>query len=112
MIYSYFVEKLARQTFAHVQNHNYEEVLKVLAPNVSHHFAGDHALGGTRHDRESVRRWFNRLGTVLPNLRFDVKNVWIKGPPWRTTVIAWINGNSECDGDAERNRDSGTSRLT
>ena len=46
MIYSYFVEKLARQTFAHVQNHNYEEVLKVLAPNVSHHFAGDHALGG------------------------------------------------------------------
>jgi ketosteroid isomerase-like protein len=75
MIYSYFVEKLARQTFAHVQNHNYEEVLKVLAPNVSHHFAGDHALGGTRHDRESVRRWFNRLGTVLPNLRFDVTPV-------------------------------------
>jgi hypothetical protein len=89
MIYSYFIEKLARQTFAHVQNHNYEEVLKVLAPNVSHHFAGDHALGGTRHDRESVRRWFNRLGTVLPNLRFDVKNVWVKGPPWRTTVSGW-----------------------
>ena len=27
-------------------------------------------------------------------------------------VPSWINGNSECDGDAERNRDSGTSRLT
>jgi hypothetical protein len=80
MIYSYFIEKLARQTFAHVQNHNYEEVLKALAPNVSHHFAGDHALGGTRHDRESVRRWFNRLGTVLPNLRFDVKTFGLRAP--------------------------------
>jgi ketosteroid isomerase-like protein len=100
MIYSYFVEKLARQTFAHVQNHNYEEVLKVLAPNVSHHFAGDHALGGTRHDRESVRRWFNRLGTVLPNLRFDVKNVWVKGPPWQTTLIAqWVATTTLANGD-------------
>ena len=74
--------------------------MKVLAPNVSHHFAGDHALGGTRHDRELVRRWFNRLGPVLPNLRFDVKNVWIKGPPWRTTVIAqWVATATLANGD-------------
>jgi hypothetical protein len=31
MVYSYFVEKLARQSFANVQNHNYDEVLKALA---------------------------------------------------------------------------------
>jgi hypothetical protein len=36
MVYSYFVEKLARQSFANVQNHNYDEVLKALAPNVTH----------------------------------------------------------------------------
>jgi hypothetical protein len=41
MIYSHLVEKLARQSFANVQNHNYDEVLKALAPNVTHHFAGD-----------------------------------------------------------------------
>jgi hypothetical protein len=29
--YSYFVEKLARQSFANVQNHNYDEVLKSMA---------------------------------------------------------------------------------
>jgi hypothetical protein len=34
MIYSYFVEKLARQSFANVQNHNYDEVLKALAPKL------------------------------------------------------------------------------
>jgi ketosteroid isomerase-like protein len=105
MIYSYFAEKLARQSFANVQNRNYDEVLKALAPNVTHYFAGDHALGGTRHERESVRRWLNRLGTVLPNLRFDVKNVWVKGPPWRTTVIVqWVATATLANGDPYVNR--------
>ena len=58
---------------------------------MTHHFAGDHALGGTRHDIEVLRRWFNRLKNVLPNLQFDVKNVWVKGWPWRTTIIVqWV----------------------
>jgi ketosteroid isomerase-like protein len=99
MIYSYFVEKLARQSFADVQNHNYDEVLKALAPNVTHHFAGDHALGGTRHDTEALRRWFDRLGAVLPNIRFDVKNVWVKGPPWRTVIVQWVATATLANGD-------------
>ena len=100
MVYSYFVEKLVRQSFANVQDHNYDEVLKVLVPNVTHHFAGDHALGGTRHDTETLRRWFNRLGTVLPNIQFDVKNVWVKGPPWRTTIFAqWVATATLANGD-------------
>jgi ketosteroid isomerase-like protein len=91
MLYSHFVEKLARQSFTNVQNHNYDDVLKALTPNVTHRFAGDHALGGTRHDTGALRRWFDRLGAVLPNLQFDVKNVWVKGWPWRTTVIVqWV----------------------
>ena len=73
MIYRYFVEKLARQSFANVENHSYDEVLRALAPNVTHHFAGDHALGGTRHNTEALRRWFNRLGTVLPNYDSTLK---------------------------------------
>ena len=104
MIYSYFVEKLVRQSFANVQNHNYDELLKVLAPNVTHRFAGDHALGGTRHDKEALRRWFNRLGTVLPNIQFDVKNVWVKGPPLQTTVIAqWVATATLSNGDPYTN---------
>jgi ketosteroid isomerase-like protein len=100
MIYSYFVEKLVRQSFANVQNHNYNEVLKALAPHVTHHFAGDHALGGTRHDTNALRRWFDRLGTVLPNIRFDVKDVWVKGWPWRTTVIVqWVATATLVNGD-------------
>jgi hypothetical protein len=29
-------------------------------------------LGGTRHDKESLKRWFERVGIVLPDLKFDV----------------------------------------
>lgn len=91
MIYSYFVKQLARQTFANVQNHNYDEVMKAIAPNVTHHFAGDHALGGTRHDAEALRRWFERVGRVLPKLQFEIKNIWVSGMPWNTTVIVqWV----------------------
>jgi ketosteroid isomerase-like protein len=100
MLYSHFVDKLARRSFANVQDHNYDEVLKALAPNVIHHFAGDHALGGTRHDAEALRRWFDRLGTVLPSLQFDVKNVWVKGWPWQTTVIVqWEATTTLANGD-------------
>jgi hypothetical protein len=65
MIYSYFVERLARQSFANVQNHTYDEVLKALAPNVTYHFAGNHALGGTRHDIEAGDEKITRPGGFI-----------------------------------------------
>jgi ketosteroid isomerase-like protein len=100
MVYSYFAAKLARRSFANVQNHNYDELFEALAPNITHRFAGDHSLGGTRHDKETLRRWFERLGRVLPNLQFDVKHVWVKGPPWRTTLIVqWVATATLANGD-------------
>ena len=100
MLYGYFVKKSARQNFAHVQNHNYDEVLKAVVPNVTHHFAGDHALGGTRHDAGALRQWFERLGRVLPTLQFEIKHIWVKGMPWNTTVIVqWVATTKLKNGD-------------
>ena len=39
MLYSYFVKKLVRQSFDHVNNHRWDELLKPVAPNVHHRFA-------------------------------------------------------------------------
>src|SRR5215471_20308747 len=90
MIYSYQVEKLVRQNFDNVNNHKYDELLKAVAPNVHHRFGGAHAIGGERHDKEAMRRWLERVGRVLPNLRIKVNNIWVKGWPWRTTVfVQW-----------------------
>ena len=91
MLYSYFVKKLVRQSFDHVNNHRWDELLKPVAPNVHHRFAGAHAIGGERHDKEAMHRWLERVGRVLPNLHIKVNNIWVKGWPWHTTVfVQWF----------------------
>jgi hypothetical protein len=41
---------------------------------------------------------------VLPNIQFDVKNVWVKGPPWRTTIFAqWVATATLANGDLYTN---------
>jgi hypothetical protein len=34
MLYGYFVKKLVRQSFDHVNSHRWDELLKPVAPNV------------------------------------------------------------------------------
>ena len=55
MLYSYIVKKLIRQSFDHVNNHRWDELLKPVAPNVHHRFAGAHSIGGERHGKEAMR---------------------------------------------------------
>ena len=92
LIYSSIVARLVRKTFENVQNHNYDEVLKgISSTNLTHRFAGPNALGGVRHDKEALLRWFQRVGTVLPHLTFEVTSVLVHGGPWNTTVVArWV----------------------
>jgi ketosteroid isomerase-like protein len=92
MIYSHVVEKMVRKTFLAVQNHDYQAVLAgVSSKNLTHRFAGPNSLGGIRHGKEALGRWFERVGTVLPELKFDVTNVLVHGGPWNTTVVArWV----------------------
>lgn len=68
--------------------------MKAVAPGVHHRVSGTHALGGERHDKESLRRWFERFGRVLPNLQIKVTNVWVMGWPWHTTVFAQWDGTA------------------
>jgi ketosteroid isomerase-like protein len=81
IIYSQIVEKLVRKTFLAVQNHDYEAVLNgISSNNLTHRFAGPNSLGGIRHDKEALGRWFKRVGTVL-----------VHGGPRNTTVVArWV----------------------
>ena len=63
--------------------------------------SGDHALAGERHDKDSVRRWFERLGRVLANLRIMVTDVTDKVWPWNTAVFAkWDSKATLLIGDA------------
>ncbi len=105
MIYGAIVRMKIRQTFDHVNNHRWDKAVEALAPNVDHRVSGAHALGGERHDKNSVRLWFERLGRVLPTLRITVNKVTVKGWPWNTQVFAVWDGNATLNnGDAYINR--------
>lgn len=100
MLYSYFVKRLVRRSFDNVNNHRWDELLEPVAPNVHHRFGGAHAIGGERHDKETLRGWFERLGRVLPNLHLEINNIWAKGWPWHTTVfVQWDGTATLLDGD-------------
>ena len=101
MIYKSIVSKKVRATFLAVQNHDYDQVLAGISDsNLTHHFAGNNALGGTRHDKQALERWFKRVGLVLPDLEFEIKDVLVKGPPWNTTVVArWVATTTLLNGD-------------
>lgn len=105
MLYSYIVKKKIRQTFDDVNNHRWDEAVAAVAPQVHHRVSGTHALAGERHDKEALRRWFERLGRVQPNLRIKVNNIWVVGWPWHTTVFVQWDGTAKLpNGDAYVNR--------
>ncbi|WP_066362123.1 nuclear transport factor 2 family protein [Herbidospora mongoliensis] len=86
-MYHAIVRRIAVRNFIRVNDKDYDALLKDCASDVHHRFGGSHALGGERHDREALRRWFDRLGRVSPALSLTVHDVWVKGTPRNTTVI-------------------------
>lgn len=104
-MYHTIVKTIVRKSFEHVSNRNYELMLKDCAPNVKHRFGGNHALGGERNDIVTLRQWFKRLGTVLPNLKLTVRNVWVKGWPHHTTIfVRWDASATLANGEPYQNR--------
>ena len=94
MIYDRIVKYKIRQSFDQVNDQRIEELLGSIAPNVHHRFLGAHAIGGERHDRDTLRLWFQRLGRVLPNLHLTINRIWVKGWPWNTTVVVQWDGSA------------------
>jgi ketosteroid isomerase-like protein len=106
------VERNLRATFRRVGQRDYETLLEQTAPSVLHVFPGEHALGGTRHTRDSLRRWFERLFVLFPELRFEIKEVAVRGWPWDATVmVQWENRGRACDGQPYANQGAHVLRL-
>jgi ketosteroid isomerase-like protein len=104
-MYHTIVKRIARKNFERVNQHDFESLLADCVPAIRHQFGGTHALGGVRHDKDALRRWFTRLQTVLPDLNLLVTDVWVKGAPHNTTIIVrWEARATLLDGSPYRNR--------
>ena len=103
-MYHAIVKRIAKRIFERVNERDFEALLKDCAPNVYHRFGGQHALGGERHDRETLRLWLARLGCLVPNLRLTVHDVWVKGWPHNTVIIVrWSATDTLPDGSPYHN---------
>jgi ketosteroid isomerase-like protein len=110
-MYRRIVEGRIRTAWRHLAQHDYDYVLDQFAPEFEYSFAGDHALGGTRHSLESMSGWFERLFGLFPAIEFTVKDVLVKGWPWRTLVVVLVDVRTEVAGEPYRNEVAQTIEL-
>lgn len=103
-MYHAIVKRIARKNFERVNQRDFGALLKDCAVNIHHRFYGSHALSGERHDRDAVRRWFERLGRLCQGLTLAVHDVWVKGLPHDTTIIMrWSAKDILIDGSSYSN---------
>ena len=99
-MYHLIVRRQVRKIFDGLSRGDWESALAGMADRFEHIFPGDHALGGTRHSKAGLRKWFQRLFAVHPVLKFEIKHIASSGTPWDTTaVIEWRDRAVMADGD-------------
>jgi ketosteroid isomerase-like protein len=90
IVIGWIARRRAEAVFEALGRGDWDVVLAGLADHVDHVFPGEHPLGGTRHSRDAVRSWFERLGRLFPGHEFELERVISSGPPWdMTLVVRW-----------------------
>lgn len=104
-----------RQTltaFEALSRRDADALLMRCADDMTHDFAGDHALGGTRRSKVAFARWIERLFRLFPVLEFEPRDVLVTGPPWNMTVaVLWTDRGEAADGEAYENAGAHELRL-
>jgi ketosteroid isomerase-like protein len=102
-VYHRIVEAKIRASYDRLNGGDYGAVVRQFAPVFAYHFAGEHALSGTRTRTDSLRRWFERLLIVFPSAHFTISDVLVRGWPWRTTAAVFATMQSAIGGETYTN---------
>lgn len=96
--YHAVVRRKVLTSFSGLTAHDPAPALALMADDVRYTFEGEHALGGTRHSRAGVQKWFARLLRLLPG-QFVIREITVKGWPWSTRVVTrfehWVEPPAE-----------------
>jgi ketosteroid isomerase-like protein len=98
-MYGWIFKQQIRQGFQNISRANFDEVLKVFAPDVHFHFVGNHALTADVHSRESVRAWFDRVHRLFPDLHITPRHIRVTGLPWNVTAITQFDVQATLPGN-------------
>jgi ketosteroid isomerase-like protein len=111
-MYKAIARRKARKVFEAIGDRDIDTVLKDVAPHVHHTFPGDNAIGGERHSKDAMRRWFERVFRIFPELHLEVRRIAVKGPPWDMFVaIEWTDHGKASDGVPYENEGAHWIRL-
>lgn len=86
MVYASIVRRRVRKTFDQINAGNYLAMVDGLDSPFEYVFHGNHALGGRRVTKDAMARWWERTLSLLPGAKFDVLDVIVNGPPWKTRI--------------------------
>lgn len=104
-MYHMIVSRIIRGLFKDLSAGEYSRALRSSRRDVHHIFAGEHAIGGERYDREAFRLWFERLFRLFPSIQFKVHDVIVKGWPWNTIVaVEWSADVTPASGPQYKNQ--------
>ena len=111
-MYKTIAKRKATQVFEKLSAGEWRDTLSDIHPNVHHVFPGDNAMGGERHSREAMERWFERVFRLFPDLNFDVKKVAVRGWPWDIWVsVEWVDRARPQHGEPYENEGAHWIRL-
>lgn len=85
-MYNYVVKQIVRGSFRSLSQGDYQPAINLMADRCHYHFVGRHALGGHRHSRALIAKWFERFLRILPGFQFKPVNVLVEGWPWETFI--------------------------
>jgi ketosteroid isomerase-like protein len=90
-MYHAIVERRLRTVFARLGAGDFRPMVDSLAPAFRYRFEGDSPIGGLRSSRQSLQLWWERMYRLFPGLSFEVRDVVLSGPPWRTRIFTLLD---------------------
>jgi ketosteroid isomerase-like protein len=103
-VYKAIARRRIRSVFDAISRGDIEAATRDLADDVHHVFPGDHPLGGERHSREAMQRWFQRLFVLFPEIEFEVDRIAVRGWPWDMQIaVQWSDHGKAADGEPYEN---------
>ncbi|MFD7641747.1 nuclear transport factor 2 family protein [Kitasatospora sp. NPDC059795] len=83
---------------------DYLAAVETAAPDVRFRFVGDTPVSAELTGRDAFEDWFRALFARFPGLRLTLRDVVVRGWPWRTTVVVRLDVEATlADGTAYRN---------
>jgi ketosteroid isomerase-like protein len=111
-MYASIVAGNVRSSWRQLNARDHSGLIAQFAPSFRYEFFGIHALGGVRHSKKAMEKFFTRIFNIFPNAQFEVSQILVKGMPWNTTVVALVKISATlANGQSYQNQISQTIRI-